>query len=167
MILNVCYLLAKDGWCGTCYPGELNPGTEGYCDKYAGKTETGSKQEMGYPKPDTHWGWCATWCRDTGGQGLSKTLKETRLDFLTEQECNDMGNSLNANATIEICTGKKTPWPKVRKFKKVIDKATKKFYFASTGTVKNYLGFGEKQKYEFYLGGTDSCQGNIIFFMID
>ena len=22
------------GWCGTCYPGELNPGEEGYCDKY-------------------------------------------------------------------------------------------------------------------------------------
>ena len=23
--------------------GELNPGTEGYCDKYAGKTETNSR----------------------------------------------------------------------------------------------------------------------------
>ena len=95
----------------------------------------------------------------TTGQGLAQTLKETQLDFLTEPECNDMGNSLNANATIEICTGKKTAWPEVRKFKKVIDKKTKKFYFAPMGAVKNYLGFEGKQKYDFYLGGTDSCQG--------
>jgi hypothetical protein len=76
-----------------------------------------------------------------------------------------MGTGLSANSTIEICTGKKTSWPKVRKFKRVIDKSSKKVYFQSTGTVKNYLGFGEKQKYDFYLGGTDSCQGKYSNFL--
>jgi hypothetical protein len=60
-------------------------------------------------------------------------------------------------------TGKKTPWPQVRKYKKVVDKATKKnVRFTSSGTTKNYLGFKGKQKYDFYLGGTDSCQGRKI-----
>ncbi len=57
---------------------------------------------MGKPTSDSRWGWCAEWCKNTGGQGLAKTLKETRLDFLTEPECNDMGSALSANATIEI-----------------------------------------------------------------
>ena len=81
-----------------------------------------------------------------------------------ENECNDLGSTLGSNATIEICTGMKRPWPKIRKFKKVFNKATGKYYFASQGVAKSYLGFGAKQKYDFFLGGTDSCQGNLFLF---
>jgi hypothetical protein len=49
-----------------------------------------------------------------------------------------------------------------RKFKKMVEKKSKKFYFAPMGTVKNYLGFGE-QKLDFFLGGTDSCQGEFFY----
>ena len=45
----------------------MNPGKEGYCDKYGGKTESGSKQEMGKPKADKNWGWCAVWCKSKAG----------------------------------------------------------------------------------------------------
>ncbi len=57
---------------------------------------------------------------------------------------------------MQLCNEKKVlkPWSKV------IDKKTKTFNFVLTGNVKNYLGFAEKQKYNFYLGGTDSCQGD-------
>ena len=36
------------GWCGTCYPGELNPGEEGYCDKYDEGNEKDIKVEAIY-----------------------------------------------------------------------------------------------------------------------
>jgi hypothetical protein len=44
LLTVVKLLIGPDGWCGTCYPGDLNPGSEGYCDKYGSKSETGSKQ---------------------------------------------------------------------------------------------------------------------------
>ena len=36
---KTCYWneAGRNGWCGTCYEGELNPGQEGYCDYYNGK----------------------------------------------------------------------------------------------------------------------------------
>ena len=64
----------QDGWCGTCYPGDLNPGDEGFCDKYGGKSESGSKQEMGKPRADKNWGWCAVWCKNTAGSNLEPLL---------------------------------------------------------------------------------------------
>ncbi len=62
--VTTCYPQAAGGvdahgWCGTCYPGELNPGQEGYCDRYHGGTETRSKEETGRPTPDANWGWCS------------------------------------------------------------------------------------------------------------
>ena len=55
------------------------------------------------------------------------------------------------------------PRPLVKKYKKVIDKKTKKFFFSLMGTAKNYLSFDDRrqQQYDFYLGGTDSCQGQL------
>ena len=34
--VTTCYSSESSeyGWCGTCYNGELQPGQEGYCDKY-------------------------------------------------------------------------------------------------------------------------------------
>lgn len=49
----------EHGWCGTCYNGELDPGEEGYCDRYHGDTETGDEEERGRPTPDSNWGWCS------------------------------------------------------------------------------------------------------------
>ena len=75
------------------------------------------------------------------------------MNLLTPDECSDLGSELDANATVEICTGRKNPFPHILKFK-----------MHKAGTITpledqiNYLGV-KNRKYDFYLGGTDSCQG--------
>lgn len=147
------------GWCGTCYHGELEPGQEGYCDKYFSGTEKKSGAEMGRPKPDRNWGWCTRWCVNRASQSMQNKLQETQLDLLDAGECDDLGSGLSANSTVELCAARKTPFPKIDKYKRVRNTRKKTFYFQKTGTAINYLGIGES-KYKFYLGGTDSCQGD-------
>ena len=57
-----------------------------------------------------------------------------------------------ANSTTEICTGSRKEFPKIEKFKLT----TRGFVRYGYGV--NFLGV-KKRKYNFYLGGTDSCQG--------
>ena len=75
------------------------------------------------------------------------------MNLLHPEECLDLGSELEANSTIEICTGKKKAFPHILKFK-----------MHKGGTITplqdklNYMGI-KNRKYDFYLGGTDSCQG--------
>ena len=78
--------------------------------------------------------------------------QETSLDILYDDECADLGSDLEVNPTMELCAGSKKEFPKIEKFK-----LTRKG-FVRYGYNVNYLGV-EKRKYNFYLGGTDSCQG--------
>ena len=88
-------------------------------------------------------------------------LQETKLDLLTPDECSYFEKMLAPNRTNEICTGRKNSFPKHWKFKRLLSKTKKKYHFKLIGPSTNYLGF-KKTKYNFYLGGTDSCQGKVL-----
>ena len=68
-----------------------------------------------------------------------------------------MGIELDANSTIEICTGRKKTFPKTARFQML-----KSGRFKKLREKTNYLGITNR-RYNFYLGGTDSCQGNLSF----
>ena len=146
------------GWCGTCYAGDVEPGQEGYCDKYKSGSETGSEAEMGRPGGDKDWGWCRGTCHDRQ-VSLAETLQETKLDILSPRQCEDLGKAMETNGTNELCAGKKSYFPQVLKFKRIKRLKSKSFFFKHIGSSRNYLGLG-KSKYDFYIGGTDSCQGD-------
>ena len=61
---------------------------------------------------------------------------------------------------MELCTGKKTAYKSVFRFRRVTTKVKRKIRFIPEGKVKEKHGNVES-KYPFYLGGTDSCQGQI------
>ena len=63
---TTCYstMGSTHGWCGACYPGELKPGEEGYCDEYGGGTEIRNTVEAARPTKDSQWGWCNKWCKE-------------------------------------------------------------------------------------------------------
>ena len=148
---------SKHGWCGTCYNGDVQPGQEGYCDKYMSGSERNIPKEFGRPTSDANWGWCNKWCDDSTGPMQSPKLLETRLDLLTKEQCEDLGVDLMANGAIELCTGKKTKFPHIYQFRRVLTKRNR-VTFKSEGKILNTMGL-EDPKYDFYLGGTDSCQG--------
>ena len=79
------------------------------------------------------------------------------MNLLSAEECDDLGSELDANSSIEICTGKKKPFPDSLKFQMSTDGK-----FSENGKVKNRLGI-KSEKYNFYIGGTDSCQGNLEY----
>ena len=75
------------------------------------------------------------------------------MNILNPKECDDLGSELEANSTIELCTGRKKDFPHTLKFKML-----KGGTFTPQKDEINYMGIKSK-KYNFYLGGTDSCQG--------
>ena len=85
---------------------------------------------------------------------ISFYVQETSLDILFDDECKDLGAELESNPKIELCTGKKKKFPQIE-----IHTYTKRYGFNMTGTETDYLGINTK--YNFYLGGTDSCQGKL------
>ena len=72
---------------------------------------------------------------------------------MTPEECNELGSELEANATIELCTGRKVAFPHILQFKL----HTGGTFTPERNTI-DYMGV-KNRKYNFYLGGTDSCQG--------
>ena len=72
---------------------------------------------------------------------------------MTPEECNELGSELEANATIELCTGRKVAFPHILQFKLHTGGT-----FTSERNTIDYMGV-KNRKYNFYLGGTDSCQG--------
>ena len=116
--------------------------------------------EAGRPSFTKNWGWCREACNNNQ-LALSDKLLETKLDILPPDLCQDLGKSLEANSTIELCAGKKNFFPSIMLFKRIKSPKTKSYYFKLLGKKTNYLGIGNiSKKYKgFYLGGTDSCQG--------
>ena len=72
---TTCYstMGSAHGWCGTCYPGELEPGQEGYCDKYEEGSEIDNRVEAARPTLDSRWGWCNKWCEE-GTQKVNREM---------------------------------------------------------------------------------------------
>ena len=132
------------------------------------ETNFRTDEEMGKPSYQKNWGWCRETCSRTASETereiQAKALQETKIDLLTEEQCEHMASNLDANGTHEICAGRKNYFPKVLNFVRRKSVVNDTFYFKPTGTSYNYLGFKES-KYNFYLGGTDSCQGTKLLFL--
>ncbi len=78
--------------------------------------------------------------------------------MLTGPQCAHFGQALEANQTIELCTGRKTRFEYIYQFRRVVT-SSRMVLFKTEGRVQNRLGIRD-HKYDFYLGGTDSCQGD-------
>ena len=99
--------------------------------------------------------WFRWWCLSQ----FYPNLQETKLDLLTPEQCDEFAKDMEANRTHEICAGKKNYFPTIKKFKRLRSAKRKDYYyFKSIGSSVNYLGYNNT-KHDFYLGGTDSCQG--------
>jgi len=150
---KLCYSTypGRNGWCGTCYEGNLKPGHEGYCDYYHSQSEKRTLKEAARPTPTHNWGWCTDWCGEV--QSAAQKLKETSLDILFDDECEHLGADLDSKPNIELCTGKRKTFPKIEVYTFNMEHG-----FNLTGMETDYLGI--KTNYDFYIGGTDSCQGD-------
>ena len=111
---------------------------------------------MARPTYKKNWGWCRSTCNEK--KRMARNLQETKLDLLTSDQCSDFESTLMPNRTHELCAGRKNYFPKVWKFKRMRSIGKKTYHFKLIGPSINYLGI-KKSKYNFYLGGTDSCQG--------
>ena len=74
------------------------------------------------------------------------------MDILFDDECKHLGADLDSKPNIELCTGKRKKFPKIEVYTYNMDHG-----FNLTGIETDYLGI--KTDYDFYIGGTDSCQG--------
>ena len=147
---------SQHGWCGTCKTDDdADKGKEGYCDWTGGRN--GTQSEIMRPTSKKDWGWCSRTCNNF--RGVARTLQETKLDLLTLNQCSDFDAEMQFNRKNELCAGKKNYFPEVWKFKRNQSARKKSYHFKKIGTSTNYLG-QKKTKYNFYVGGTDSCAGN-------
>lgn len=147
------------GWCGTCYPNNERPGTEGYCDVYDSTTISEDRREFSLPTSDRNWGWCADWCKPNKKQTGSQYLQETEMDLLNDRQCDILGYTINANVSYELCAGKKQVFPKVQVFNRLENRQRPgNFRYEPDGFETDFKG--TEGKFDFYLGGQDSCQGD-------
>ena len=75
------------------------------------------------------------------------------MDILFDHECKDLGSEQEVKPTMELCTGKKKMFPEILNYE-----LTNRHRFEFVGTDIDYLGT-KSRKHDFYIGGTDSCQG--------
>ena len=75
------------------------------------------------------------------------------MDILFDHECNDLGSEQEFKSTMELCTGKKKKFPEIFNYE-----LTNRYRFEFVSTDIDYLGT-KSRKRDFYIGGTDSCQG--------
>ena len=66
------------------------------------------------PTASKNWGWCSESCYKKVEQ--AHKLQETQLDVLTSKACKIMGKEDKSNPHIEICTGKKRPYPTIETY---------------------------------------------------
>lgn len=59
--------------------------------------------------------------------------------MLTGDQCADFGSPLEANSTVELCTGRKTAFEEIYQFKRVLTKSDM-VTFKTEGKVRNTLG---------------------------
>ena len=81
------------------------------------------------------------------------SYQETSLDVLLDHECNDLGSEQEVNSSMELCTGRRKEFPEIFDYQ-----LTNRYRFEFTGTDIDYLGL-KSRKHDFYIGGTDACQG--------
>ena len=61
------------------------------------------------PTSSTNWGWCSKHCYKTSH--VAQTLQEIKIDVLTSSACKVLGRAAKAKPKLEMCTGRKTPYP--------------------------------------------------------
>ena len=88
-------------------------------------------------------------------------LHEVKLSILNHEECSDLGKEMEVNVTLEFCAGNKNYFPKVEMWKRIKNTRKNRYYFKRIKIVTNYLGM-KNPKYNFYLGGKDTCQGKFL-----
>jgi len=140
-------LIADKGKNISCYAYKTGP--EGWCQAVDTDDEI-----------DDNWGWCQPTCRLTTDSidRLAQTLQETHLEILPLAHCKNLITKGNYDfvGKYEICAGKKKKFKKIKVFAK-----TGNGYKLAT-EVTNYIGLNEKgdYPYQYYIAGTDSCQGD-------
>ena len=97
-----CYAYSdkRHGWCGTCNP-DAKRGERGYCP-FTGSEDKAEDdpRENTMVKTNQNWGFCSQSC--SHDDYFAKTLQETRITILTDDECKvftndtifDIGDSL-------------------------------------------------------------------------
>ena len=113
------------------------------------------------------WGWCEDHCKYQNNDWekerniLPTRLQEAKLNVLPMQHCKKLIKKGNYNyfGRYDMCAGRKKQFKRIRNYKKTRDD---KYVF--TGEVTNYLGLNEswggKYPFDYYIGGTDSCNGD-------
>jgi len=161
------------GWCGTCNP-DAAIGERGYCP-YTGsedEAENDSKENT-IVQTNRNWGFCSPFCSPDYDY-FTKTLQETTITILTDEECKVFANDTNLElreslkfvAGDELCAALKIPFPKMKVYerKKKHEKDNGydglKYKFKYTKTIPNKFDTkGAKANMDYYLGRTNSCQG--------
>ena len=88
-----CYAHADrtHGWCGTCNP-DAEEGERGYCPVVGSEAEDDPRENT-IVKTNQNWGFCSPSC--THDDYFAKTLQETRITILTDDECKVFTNDTN------------------------------------------------------------------------
>jgi len=114
-----------------------------------------------------NWGWCEEHCKyqdddwERERKILPTRLQETKLNVLPMAHCKKLitDGKYHFFGKYDMCAGKKKKFKTIQNYKYTKDK---KYVF--TGKVSNYLGLNEtwegKYPYDYYIGGTDSCNGD-------
>jgi hypothetical protein len=97
------------GWCGVCLK-EAKPYSYGYCP-FDGNPPK-EKEFVTRVKRAKHWGFCSDLCII---ESQIHQLKETQLTILPIEDCARFNSSiLGYSSDVELCAGKKTPYPKMK-----------------------------------------------------
>ena len=81
----------RHGWCGTCNP-DAERGERGYCPVTGSEAEDDPRENT-IVKTNQNWGFCSPSC--THDDYFAKTLQETRITILTDDECKVFTNDTN------------------------------------------------------------------------
>jgi hypothetical protein len=158
------------GWCVTCpRRDEQTVKPNPACDKtpkpvlrLGQRTAQEKEDDEEQRYASAHWGRCAHWC---AASKINRTkverLQEAKLSILSQSQCEHFGKSLYVNSSLELCAAKRTRFPRVRRFKLVTLLNGSEHYEATKTDVVHVVGPKIKD-YDFFLGGSDSCQVNAI-----
>ena len=153
-----CFIERADhGWCGSCDKNAKEQ-TAGFCDHISGYGDSPENDRPARVKPGRGWGFCNVNCENKNHGKRADYLQETLQTVLDEKTCKIFDTDvLLYNPKSEICAGKKNKWPEVQVYEM---KSPTKFEFVKNQTSR----LGEKRKkakkLPFYIGGSDSCNGD-------
>jgi len=134
----------------TIYCYAIVKGEDGWCQG------VGTDDEI-----DDNWGWCEPSCKleKDSTERLAQKLQETRLEILPLSHCKKLitQGSYSFVGKNEICAGKKKKFKKTTLYEKL---GPGKYERSQEFT--NYLGLNANGNYtyDYYVAGTDSCNGD-------